>query len=67
MTWRPMLHKKNPMQLKAWFGSSDVPAETPPIAEESKISEEVTLPTAEENKTSDDMQTDAPQKESNVA
>ena len=47
--------------------SHDVLAKTPPVVKETKISEEVTLPTAEENKTSDDMQTDAPQKESNVA
>ena len=46
-------------------------AETPPVVKETKISEEVTLPTAlevpEEPKTSDDMETDAPQKESNAA
>ena len=51
--------------------SSNVPSETPPVVKETKISEEVTLPTAlevpEEPKTSDDMETDAPQKESNAA
>jgi hypothetical protein len=47
--------------------SHDVLAKTPPVVKETKNFEEVTLPTAEENKTSDDMQTDAPQKESNVA
>ena len=51
--------------------SSDVPAETPSVVKETKNSEEVTLPTAlevpEEPKTSDDMETDAPQKESNAA
>ena len=57
----------NPMKE----ASSDVPAENPPVVKETKISEEVTLPTAlevpEEPKTSDDMETDAPQKESNAA
>ena len=51
--------------------SSDVLAKTPPVVKESKNSEEVTLPTAlevpEESKTSDDMEIDAPQKESNAA
>ena len=51
--------------------SSDVSAENPPVVKETKISEEVTLPTALEvpiePKTSDDMETDAPQKESNAA
>ena len=52
--------------------SSDVPAGPWfPVVKETKNSEEVTLPTAlevpEEPKTSDDMETDAPQKESNAA
>ena len=49
--------------------SSDVPAETPPVVKETKISKEMTLPTVlevpEEPKTSDDMETNIPQKESN--
>ena len=45
-------------------------ADIPPMVKETKNSEEVTLPTvqvSEEPKTSDDMETDAPQKESNAA
>ena len=59
MTCRPMLHKKNRMQLKAQFESSDVPVEIPPVAEESKNFGEATLPVAlkvpEEPKTSNAM------------
>ena len=51
--------------------SSDVAAETPLVVKETRIPEEGTLPTAlevpEEPKTSDNMETDAPQKESNAA
>ena len=49
--------------------SSDAPAETPLVDKEAKVSEEVILQTAlevlEEPKTSDDMETNIPQKESN--
>ena len=50
------------MQLKARFGFSDVPAETPPVAEESKISGKATLPVPfkvpEEPKTSNAIEMD---------
>jgi len=51
--------------------SSDGPAENPPVVKETKNSEEVTRPIAlevpEEPKTSDDMETNATQKELNAA